>query len=154
MLPHYCYVHPRNDFRSFKLSEGHLIRGNKFICHACFRRMGRDTAILQAKAKTTPLEKRLLQLLDRRKCRFKRNYRIGKFKFDVAIPRLRLLIETDGGTFHKKEKPPEDGVPKPLREGTRAWVVHHNDWKLIRIRNGPDFEERLGREIEQAMTGS
>jgi len=84
------------------------------------------------------------------KCRFIPGYCLGNFKFDYAIPHLRVLVEIDGKTYHKEEKPTEDGLPKPLVPGTKAWVVHEHGWKLVRVQNGPRLRERFIAEVLKA----
>lgn len=156
---HTCYCHPRgnpkNPYRFFDLHEGKLIkRSGLFICNSCLgrkRKYAFDTAV---RRKATPIEVIVCRLLESRNYSFQRNFQLGKFRFDFALPGLHLLVEVDGNTYHKKESPSPDGLPKKMRYGTKRWVADQAGWKMVRIQNGPYFKKRFWQEIESVIKHS
>lgn len=75
---------------------------------------------------------------DRKKYVYKRNFKLGKYRFDFAFSRFKLLLEIDGKTFHRKE-------PNSLK----ASVAQKYGWTLCRIENGEHLISRVMEAICQ-----
>ena len=68
-------------------------------------------------------------------------YPIGKFIFDFAIPKIRLLIEVDSKTWH-------ESYLKKRRDKAKNQIATEQHWRLVRLTNGPRLKRRVREIIE------
>lgn len=68
-------------------------------------------------------------------------YKLGKFIYDFAVPRLRLLIEVDSYSYHKSKRQ----LRRDLLKSKSAKAEH---WCLVRI-TPPDTGLKAQLEVEK-----
>ena len=107
-----------------------------WVCHACMSKPQRR----YRKGLETPVEKKVREALQVYGEHFIAEYKIGKFIYDFAFPKLMLLLEADSRTWHSsKHKRRVDAVKHVNAEA--------HGWKLVRVNNGPKVGNRAVRLV-------
>lgn len=75
----------------------------------------------------TPAEKTVRQALFASGHFVEAEYPIGKFIYDFAVPRLRLLIEVDSKTYHRTRS-------QKIRDAVKTKLAESEGWKVARLR--------------------
>lgn len=68
---------------------------------------------------------------------FAQQHRVGRYRLDIAWPAHRLALEIDGPHHHRPDVAHRDA----LRD---AWL-RDQGWIVLRVNDGPTFEEQLVR---------
>jgi len=147
-LPQYCYCHP-NRHRTFTLAEGRFLdRRSRFICHACDKeRRKRFMRDKPGESKGNMAAEQVAHHLTRLGYAYVREFKIGEFSYDFAFPRLKVLLEVDGWTYHRYK--PSGKHTK----GSREAVATDAGWKLIHVMNGPGLNKRAVTAVLRAAYG-
>jgi len=67
---------------------------------------------------------------------FQRQYPLGRYVFDFAFLRVKLLVEIDGRTYHK-------GKPNRLK----AELAKQHGFTLLRFRSGEKLVDRVVKAV-------
>lgn len=135
-LPQWCFCHPRNDYRSFRPDEGRFINNfSAFICYDCLAKQGRHRQATAA-FRTSPLEGEAVQALRAAGFRFQYQFTLGRYRFDLAFPRQRLLIELDGKSWHNSRR-------SRARDACKQRYAESEGWRVVHIPNGPGLFKRI-----------
>ena len=143
LLPQYCYVHPRDRYRSFNQSEGRFIYVNGhevFICHDCRNRCKRFDLIKQTAMSSTAELQVLTELLLPSGIKFIAQFRLDRYSYDFAFPQWNSLVEVDG-KGHDRSKTAYLDVIK-----TRT--AERYGWHLYRVAAGCQMLKRFDLVIE------
>ena len=161
ILRHTCYCHPRkhsaddkeNAIPHFDLSEGRMIRnGTLFICHGCANEENARLGRRLADKSHSPAEGKIERALTGRGYRFEREFKLGNFEFDFALPSVRVLVEIDGRTYHRhSDYEDETEDQPPPTPGTKRYAAQEAGWTLVRVRNGVRLVDRFFRKVTQAV---
>lgn len=101
-------------------------KAHVWVCNPCLAKPQRQ----HRKGLETPLEKKVREAVQVFGEPFVAEYKIGKFLYDFAFPRLKLLLEVDSRTWHSsKHKKHVDRV--------KGGIANEHGWKLVRVFNGP-----------------
>lgn len=147
-LPQHCFCHP-DKRRTFSVREGRFLnRRSRFICHEC------DAKRRKSFVREDPGQRQgnraaehVAHHLKRTGYSFTREFKIGKFSFDFAFLRLRVLLEVDGWVYHRY-KPA--GLKTP---GSREAVAAKAGWTLVHVLNGPGLSRRAVAAVVKAAYG-
>jgi very-short-patch-repair endonuclease len=160
-LRHTCYCHPRKNASNpkdgfiphFNVDEGRMIRnGTLFICHECDRARRARFGRRLADKRQSPIENKIERALTAAKSRFIREFKLGQFEFDFAIPSLKVLVEIDSRSYHQGSDTEDVNEGKvPPAPGTKRHAALAAGWKLVRVRNGPRLVQRFFAKVTQAV---
>lgn len=102
----------------------------------CFECLDRPKILRLARpGEETPLEKEAREALEQLHVKAFAEYPIGRFIFDFAIPKLRMLIEIDSVTYHRRWH-------NMLADKRKNEWAQKNLWHLVRIR-APDIAQQV-----------
>lgn len=116
--------------RKLKMSAlGHFVKVGRrysqhvFICDAC------DTVPVERhrKFRESPPERAARKALLDNGERFVQEYRLGKFYYDFAIPRLRMLLEIDPHSYHRL-------AVQQLKDTAKDKFAEKHGWLVARVR--------------------
>ena len=117
----------------------------RFICDHCTSLPKFESG---RRSEESPLEKKCRLTLQDMGVRFSTQKPIGKFIFDFCIIPLRLLIETDGNSYHSHPS-------RKARDRRKDALARSEGWHVCRIRNGPDLQARIEKAVlerQQALS--
>jgi very-short-patch-repair endonuclease len=108
---------------------GHFVKVGRrysqhvFICDAC------DTVPVERhrKFRESPPERAARKALLDNGERFVQEYRLGKFYYDFAIPRLRMLLEIDPHSYHRL-------AVQQLKDTAKDKFAEKHGWLVARVR--------------------
>jgi very-short-patch-repair endonuclease len=104
--------------------------------------LGRPKVLRLARlGEETPLEKEAREALEKLHVKAFAEYPAGRFIFDFAIPKLRMLIEVDSVTYHRRWRNVRTDEKK------NQWA-HKNLWHLVRIR-APDIGQQVAHAVKK-----
>jgi very-short-patch-repair endonuclease len=117
-------------------------RGKTFICNSCIRKRSADRPCFQkGRGAESPLEEHVAAAFDRKKYSYKRNFKLGKYRFDFAFLRFKLLLEIDGKSYHKHTP-----------NSRKAALARKHGWTLVRISNGKHLIRRVMETVCEHAT--
>lgn len=108
-----------------------------WICHAC---QPPHAPTVQSPSKASWLERKVIPVLAASGYRWVREFELGPFRFDFALPKLWLLIEADSSWHRHASRQHRDRAKDALAEG-KGWLV-------ARVRD-PDIEGWTRRAIDR-----
>jgi DNA mismatch endonuclease (patch repair protein) len=144
----------------FKLNQGKKVSEfykNNPNAYTEERRQGqRDRIIKRMKNGEMPtsnssIEIKLDEEMKKRKIKFINGYQLGKFLFDFAIPKKRILIEADGDYFHYntkvcKKNPNKMQLQKIKIDKRKKEFAKKNNWKLLRF-----WEQNIKKDVKSCV---
>ena len=84
----------------------------------------------------SPVERIVYDALTKTGLKFWREYPIEKFRYDFAIPSLKLIIESDSWTYHHDRE---------SRDTIKTELAHSKGWKVCRLL--PCKKSKLARQV-------
>ena len=109
-----------------------------WICHAC---QPPHQIPAPVPVKASWLEKRVIPVLVASGYHWIREFELGAFRFDFALPKLWLLIEADSYTWHRRPW-------QEKRDKAKDALAENRGWKVVRVRD-PDIEGWTRRAIDR-----
>lgn len=139
-----CAVHPRGTGDpSFRPDQGKFItdfrNGTRFFCFLCLNKRNRDRAKRKLRARSKP-QYDLYNEFARVGIKFKPEFRLGRWPFDLGFPDLRLLVEIDDLTHDTKEG--------QRRDHAKEGAAREQGWEVLRVRKGPKLASRTIAAIQ------
>jgi very-short-patch-repair endonuclease len=108
-----------------------------WTCDSC---LDKPTFIRCGRRRETPPEKTAREILLQSGHKFYQEYELKKFKFDFAIPRLRLLIEIDSRSYHRYPR-------QKANDRAKTKVAEEQKWSLLRVQWPGDLEGIIAKTI-------
>jgi very-short-patch-repair endonuclease len=79
----------------------------------------------------TPPEREVREALSSCGFAVEAEFMVGRFIYDFAVPKIRLLIEVDSNRFHR--------LPRQVkRDRLKNACARKQHWKLVRVKVGPN----------------
>jgi len=108
----------------------------------------KEMAERKAGNRTSPLERDAMRVLDSAGVPYQREYQVGKYLIDFAIPSIRVAIELDGDTYHLTEE-------QAKRDREKDDFLINENWTVIRETSSSFWNtkgERLLEKIHVVLT--
>lgn len=107
-----------------------------WVCNHCLNNPIRENR----QGQESPLERQVREALQIFGEPFVAERKIGKFIYDFAFQRLKLLIEVDSYTYHRSNK-------KKMIDATKHRNAVQHGWRLVRVRG----KSKLGKRAVQVI---
>lgn len=115
----------------------HLYHRRVWVCDDCAEKT--TVPRLVRKSNETPIEKEAREAIETSGEKAYAEYTLGRFIFDFAIPKLRLLIEIDSESYHSSWQSKD-------RDRQKNEWAKRNHWEIARIRS-PDIGSQVLKVI-------
>lgn len=90
-------------------------------------------------ARSSELETKMLEALEARGIKVARQYSIGKYFVDFALPDLKIAVEVDGGNWHRTDRKRRQDEEKSSYLKSTGWLV---------VRTPPRPDRWIGGELD------
>ena len=135
---HKCSVHPRGTGDpTFRPDQGKFIhdhrKGTRFFCFPCLQKRSKNLARRKLRKRSKP-QFDVYNEFARAGIKFKPEFRLGRWPFDLGFPDLRLLVEIDDATHGTKEG--------QRRDHAKEGLANEQGWTVLRVPKGPKLASR------------
>jgi very-short-patch-repair endonuclease len=113
----------------------------RWICSNCD---GKQVQVGKWRRQSPP-EKQAAEALLKTGYRFIREFAVGFYHFDLAIPAIRLLIEIDSWSYHRKNWQKE-------RDQRKQELAESKGWKVARVECRDDVAGRVRWHVDVRET--
>lgn len=148
-LPQICWRCQNKDISGFTkpASAGKFFRSQKYnsqpvwVCHSCLSRRRERP---QKPGRESPLNRRVREALmvvgEQFFPEYEMKHGTGSYFFDFAFPKLKLLLEIDGWSYHHTKR-------QKIRDACKHKFAEAHGWKLIRLKGKTKIGLRAVRAV-------